>query len=505
MIPIIYESSETGFASNGLGRLRDCINCVVTEERNGIYECDFDYPIDGANFDLIQCGRIIGVRHDDSDDIQPFDIVSYSKPISGIVSFHAVHVSYRQSYLTIFGKNINSLAAAFTRLGASVPQNPFAYSTDIPGTGYVAAFDGEPRTVRQMLGGVEGSILDTFGGEYEFDKFKVILHKSRGVLRDFSIRYGVNLIDYKDETDYSGTYSAVIPYWKGNVNGVEKIVTATVTDSGTPTYNNRTACVPMDLSDKFEDMPTAADLQSMALALMHSRQTTLPATTISVDFVRLQDLGFDDYADLLQCNLCDTVKVVFPRYGMKGRYKIVKTEYDVLAGRYIGMELGSLSVSLAEALGVNSQSSLNHLAGLTLVYKDYDFTITYTAGTVGTRGAQLSTDIALSGCVPISATVLQQSTSAVNPSVVFTNGLLYLNAFRANTSAVNNATVKVRVGYYSSSSSSSEHETGTNDYNALVNRPLIEGVTLQGDKTFEDLHLEGLTNTEIENLLTNAE
>ena len=447
MIPIIYESNETGFASNGLGRLRDCINCVVTEERNGVYECDFSYPVDGANFDLIQCGRIIGVRHDDSNDIQPFDIVSYSKPISGIVSFHAVHVSYRQSYLTIFGKNINSLAAAFTRLGASVPTNPFAYSTDIPGTGYVSAFDGEPRTVRQMLGGVEGSILDTFGGEYEFDKFNVILHQSRGTVRDFTIRYGVNLLDYKDETDYSGTYSAVIPYWKGNVNGVDKIVTATVTDSGTPTYNNRTACVPMDLSDKFENMPTTTDLQNMALALMHSRQTTLPATTISVDFVRLQDLGFDEYADLLQCNLCDTINVIFPRYGMTGRFKIVKTEWDVLAGRYLKMELGSLSTSLAEALGISQQGSNLGDGKAIVTYKDFPFTVTYSAGTVGTRGAQLSQDPALTGYKPVSATVFQLNSGAMLPLALLTNDILYLNAYRATTGAVSNSSVTVRVAY----------------------------------------------------------
>ena len=107
MIPILYESNETSFASNGLGRLRDCIDCKCSEERNGIYEVDFSYPVDGANYDLIQCGRIIGVTHDDSGDVQPFDIVSYSKPISGVVSFHAVHISYRQRGIVARGTNIN--------------------------------------------------------------------------------------------------------------------------------------------------------------------------------------------------------------------------------------------------------------------------------------------------------------------------------------------------------------------------------------------------------------
>ena len=77
MIPILYEKDETSFTSNGIGRLRDCISCTVIEERNGIFECDFEYPVTGANFDLIQCGRIIAVKHDDKGGIQPFDIVSY--------------------------------------------------------------------------------------------------------------------------------------------------------------------------------------------------------------------------------------------------------------------------------------------------------------------------------------------------------------------------------------------------------------------------------------------
>lgn len=41
-----------------------------------------------------------------------------------------------------------------------------------------------------------------------------------------------------------------------------------------------------------------------------------------------------------------------------------------------------------------------------------------------------------------------------------------------------------------------------NDYNDLRNKPRIEGVELIGDKTFEELNLQSLTNTELENMLT---
>ena len=354
MIPILFESTETAFTSNGLGRLRDIIDCKVVEERNSIYECDFSYPADGANFDLIQCGRIIGVTHDDSGVLEPFDIVSYTKPISGVVSFHAVHISYRQSGMVATGTNINSLADAFAMLEDAEPENPFTYETDITSTAYMASADGVPRSVRQYLGGIEGSILDAYGGEYEFSRFRVILHGNRGADRDFAIRYGVNLLDYKDDTDYSETYTSAIPYWKGNDNGTDAIVIGNRVNMVGASYNGRTICAALDLSDKFEDKPTKVQLQTMAQSMMNSRQTNLPQTTINVDFVRLQDLGYDGLDNLLQCNLCDTLKVVFPRYGMSGRFEIVKVVWDALADKYDSMELGALSTSLADALGIKN-------------------------------------------------------------------------------------------------------------------------------------------------------
>lgn len=353
MIPILYETTEAAFTSNGLGRLRDCVSCVVTEERNGIYECDFEYPIDGAHFDLIRVGRIIGVTHDDSGDIQPFDIVSYSRPINGVVTFHCVHISYRQSYMTVTGSNINSLADAFTLLSTAEPSNPFVYETDKTSTGYMAAADGIPKSVRQMLGGVEGSILDTYGGEYLFDRWRVVLNTARGTARDFSIRYGINMLNYDEDFDISGAYSSCIPYWTDGTN----TVVGNRVDSGSATLTGRGECVPLDVSSKFEAEPTAAQVEAAALSMMESSQPMLPAQNIQVEFVRLQDMSeYEGLDTLLKCNLCDTINVVFPSYNATGRFKIVKTVWNVLKGTYDSMELGSLSTTLSEALGINSGS-----------------------------------------------------------------------------------------------------------------------------------------------------
>lgn len=347
MIPILYEKGETAFQSNGLGRLTDCISFKVTEERNsGVYEADFSYPVGGRLFDRIQLGRIIAVTHDETGDLQPFDIVSYSKPIDGIVTFHAVHISYRLTKAVSYATNVSSLAQALGLLSTT----EFTFSSDMTSSAYMAAFDGVPKSIRQLVGGTEGSLLDTYGGELEWDRFSVILHASRGQKRNFAIRYGVNMTGYQDDTDYSDSFNACVPYWiKDDV-----IVIGNETSSGAQTAGGRTEVVPLDLSTMFEDEPTTAQLEAAALDYMREKGAHLPQQNIKVDFVRLQDLGFEELGGLMKCNLCDTIDVIFPAYGMRGTYKIVRTVWDVLSDRYEEMELGSLRTTLSEALGVTN-------------------------------------------------------------------------------------------------------------------------------------------------------
>ena len=378
MIPILYESTETAFETNGIGRLRDCIECRVVEERNSIYECDFSYPVGGAHYDEIKAGRIIGVTHDESGDVQPFDIVGYSRPIDGIVTFHAVHISYRLTGVLIWSKNVGTLSTAIDKLNLL---DDFEFSTDFVSTAWCPCFDGIPRSARQLMGGVDGSIIDTYGGEWEFNKWEVILHKARGHKRDFAIRYGINLSDYKEDTDFSQTYNAVKPFWTDG-NGV--IVLGDGYKSDDNTFTGRRIMIPLDLSDKFETKPTVDQLNSYALNYVNTVQTTIPNQTIAVDFIRLQDsTEYASLAPLLSCGLCDTINVVFPMYGMEGRFKIVKTVWDVLADRYAEMELGTLSTSLSEALGVPQPKTDQVITDMTI----------YGGITVGGHSSQIGTII----------------------------------------------------------------------------------------------------------------
>ena len=410
MIPILYENTETAFATNGLGRLRDVISCIVTEERNGVYECDFEYPVTGQHYESIKVGRIIGVTHDDRDDIQPFDIVSFTKPINGIVSFHCTHISYRQSFMTVTGTNINSLSDAFTLFGNATPTNPFTYTSDMTKSGYLACADGIPRSVRQMLGGIEGSVLDTYGGEYEWNKWKVILHSNRGVQRSFAIRYGVNMISYDDELDASGSFTSCIPFWTDG----EQIVVATKVDSGSTTPANHGETVPLDLSEKFETKPTTTALRNEAASYMNSSRPYLPTQTINVSFARLQDMtGYEDFINLERCELCDTIKVIFPDYGTNGYFKIVKTVWNALEDKYDEMELGSLSTTLSEALGISVSPEKGSGGGAEPTFDSLTVTNDITAGgTISSTGK--ATFGAINGDELFAYSSVSLTTSSIN-------------------------------------------------------------------------------------------
>lgn len=376
MIPVLYNADETRFINNGRGRLTDCISCVVTEERNGIYEMEFEYPITGVHFDEIIRGRIVTATHDDKNDVQPFEIYARSVPdLRGVVTFNAHHISYKLSTVTVMPFTAGSCAAALQGISTnSANANPFTFWTDKT---VVGTFENTvPRLARNMLGGEQNSILDVYGkGDYEFDKWTVKLHLNRGVDTDVEIRYSKNLTDLNQDIDGSGTYNAVVPYWadsEGNIvtlpeevivhTGVSPqiayltdhnlVIIRTEDNEPIEVAYSKVVAVPMDMTSYFSERPTEAQLRAAAQTRLANSDAWVPSENLTVDFVQLwQTEEFADYSALQRVGLCDTVSVYYPQVGIEAvKQKVVKTVYNVLLDRYDSIELGSLQTSLGQAI-----------------------------------------------------------------------------------------------------------------------------------------------------------
>ena len=352
MIPILYESTETTFTSNGIGRLSDAVSCTVTEERNGPYELEMEYPVSGIHYDDIQLFRIIFAIPADGKTGQPFEIYDISRPLNGIVTIRAWHISYRLNKIVVKPFTAASCSLALAGLATnSTTTNPFTFSTDKT---VAATFTVKtPTECRGLLGGQAGSILDVFGkGDYEFDKWTVYLRTNRGVDNGVTIRYGKNLTALDADAGMDNVYTGIVPYYYNDDTGELVTITGFVLWGDHRTDYPVDMVRPVDLSDKWdESAPTSAQLQTAAEAYMDDNPGWELSTNLRVSFVALADTEeYKDASALQRVNLCDTVTIIHEVLGVSTTAKVVKTEYDVLLERYNSIELGTASVSLGQAI-----------------------------------------------------------------------------------------------------------------------------------------------------------
>ncbi len=361
MIPILYPENETEYLSNGIGRLSDATRCIVTEERNGIYELEMDYPMTGAHFSSLMEGKIIAAEPSDGRPFQPFVIYKITRPIKGIVTVYAEHISYMLSKIPVMPFTAGSCTEALQKIKdkAALPC-PFEFWTD---KGVTATMKVEtPTSARSLLGGSEGSVLDTYGtGEYEWDHFTVKLHLHRGEDRGVELKFGKNITDLTRETDSSNVYTGIVPYWKGYVDGADVVMTLpekTVVSGHESDYTYGSA-IPVDFSSAFQNKPTEEQLRNRAQAYLRSNETWIPSTNIKVSFVALwQTEDYKDIASLQRVNLCDTVKVTYETLGVSHVLKVIKTKYNVLLNRYDEIELGDARTTLGETIISQAKTDL---------------------------------------------------------------------------------------------------------------------------------------------------
>ena len=362
MIPTLYTPGTTTFTTNGRGRLSDAISCYVEEKRNGSYELEMVYPVDGIHFSDITHSCIITAKPADGKDKQPFRIYRISSPIDGKVTINAEHISYQLTHIPVNPIETEQTACAQAlqalKTNAAEPC-PFTFWTDktSPGSFYVK----EPKSIRAKLGGTDGSILDAFGGgEYEWDGYTVKLYQHRGADNGVTLRYGKNITDIEQELNIANTITGIYPYWKGqDGTGGETVVILPekVIHHANAANFPYQRTIELDCSEKFQTQPTVAQLRAFATQYMSDTGIGVPKVSLNVSFVALwQTEEYKLIAPLERVNLCDTVTVIFEKLGISATAKVVRTRFDVLKDRYEEIELGDARTSLAQAIKAEAEN-----------------------------------------------------------------------------------------------------------------------------------------------------
>ena len=331
-------TSARNFTTLGLGKLTDCISCEVYEERNGEYELTMEYPMEGVHFSEIENRSIIWAKPNYTDDPQAFRVYQITSPIDGVIEVNAAHISYDLSGVPVAPFTATSCSAACAGLMTNAMiSTPFSIGTTVP---TIADFKTEyPTSARSLFGGMEGSLLDVYGGEWAYDNYTCTLKSARGQNRGVVIRYGKNLLDLRQEANIENVYTGVLAYWKNEILG-QSVQTNIINVAGT--FNYRKILV-LDLSLEFTDKPTKAQLTAKAQSYMTQNNIGRPNVNITLDWVQVGELT--DRVDL-----CDTVTVIFEKLGIETTAKCISTTWDVLADRYKELEIGDAKANMPSTI-----------------------------------------------------------------------------------------------------------------------------------------------------------
>lgn len=361
MIPILYSPTETNFNNNGLGLLYDCIEATVTEERNGQFELSFVYPTTGIHFSEIQDSCFVKAIPGDGEAAQFFRIYYTSKPIGGKVEYKAEHISYQLKYIPVSPYTASTAISALEGIADNAEEAcPFTFWTDVATAGDFKL--ESPVSGRSVLGGMEGSVLDIYGGEYKWDNYLIRLYNQRGEDRGVTLRYGKNITDIRQERNIAETVTGVMPFWTGESEGIQLYVSLPEKVVRGDKANNfpfkRT--IPLDCSGDFNEPPSEAALREAAQRYLAQTGMGVPNVNITVSFVALwQTEEYKDIANLERVKLCDTVTVYFEPLDIAAEAKVIKTEYDVLQERYSSIELGDARSNFASEVraDINANSA----------------------------------------------------------------------------------------------------------------------------------------------------
>lgn len=350
---VLFPSGATTFETQGLGSVVDAISCNVHEVLNGEYELEMQYPITGTQYGNLQNRRIIFSKHDPYSEPQPFRIYRITRPMNGIVTIYARHVSYDLSGIPVGVFDANNAQAAMQGLkNNSLVANPFLFETTMP---TVANFSCQyPQPCRNLLGGQEGSILDVYGGEYEWDEWTVHLQSRRGSDNGVRITYGKNLIDIEQDENIANLKTGIIPYWINSETG--EVIYSSPQIIQAPGEFNFSSVVPVDFGEQFESQPTPQELAEAGQEYITDNKIGVPTVSIDLSFAQLEQYSLYESTEALErVRIGDTVHVFFAQLGINVSSRVVETNYDPILNRYNSVSVGSVRADIAGTIADQQQ------------------------------------------------------------------------------------------------------------------------------------------------------
>lgn len=374
MRPILYSKNETRFDTYGLGEI-DALKGNATRERNGNYSAYLEYPASGPLASVFEKEMKFKADAGTRTKNQTFEIVRIVKDSSSTIKIYAQHISHKLEYMSIrHGIKVSGTADLALKTWAKNLVGDYHFDTwsDIDTVLPITFLVDKMENARLALGGVEGSILDIWGGEYEFDNQTVRLHKRLGRKAPTVLEYGRNILSAESDESIESAYTSVVPFatytpesQEGDSRQQDPVM-VTIPESYVDSkyvsmYANRRIKV-VDFSSEFKDegvgeskkkdIPTPEKLKALAIKYMESNRIGAPKINTKIEYVDLaQTLDYAEQGWIEELELCDIVPVYYPEIGItEDDAKVTKVVYDFLNDRNESVEFGIVGESIRSAM-----------------------------------------------------------------------------------------------------------------------------------------------------------
>ena len=363
--PILYKANETNFEHLGVSVLSDASKCYVSRERNGIYILEFDYPVNGKDVNKIKEGMYIKSDAGYRTKNQRF-IVSKITKTQNEFKIYCQHISQVKTTMNAIRPDIT--VTSVSAMGALRAwrdnlldsREEFFVQSDISTLNSTTWKVENIENARDALGGKAGSILDVWGGEYEFDNLNITLHRSMGIDNPTIIAYGKNLLDLEQEQSILETYTSVFPFKKyTDDNNREQLITLPeiLLDSTHLNKFTHRRILKVDFSND-ENLKTVEQLRSKAKSYIKSNNVGVPKTNLKINYQDLSKVeGVFDNPALEQIDLCDRLKVYYNELGiLNENAKVVKVIWDVILEENHEIEVGDSRSSFTDSTSAKLES-----------------------------------------------------------------------------------------------------------------------------------------------------
>ncbi|KOC47769.1 endopeptidase [Clostridium botulinum] len=335
----IYDSKEIDFEHNGLAVLDKCIRVEVTEELNGLYELELEYPI----FNNSKWGHLIEdniIQVPTQFGLQLFRIYHKTKTLTKI-KINARHIFYDLLDNLIEEIDIRGLTG---KDSLKLAMNNLAYKTKYK---YFSNINWKNNIyIDDETGDIENKnpievlffLISIYGGELKRDNFNFLWLENVGQDNGIVISYGKNIKGIEEDLNRDSVITRIKPVGRDGLTLDEKYIDS---PNISKYPHPKIKCI------EFSDCNDYDSLRKSARNYFKKNNCDIPVLNYKVDFIELSKTEeYKNYSCLETLNLGDIVTVKHKILNIDVKQKVIKYSWDCLRDRYINIELGNFKENL---------------------------------------------------------------------------------------------------------------------------------------------------------------